>query len=134
MKRASKMGRRLYQVEILEIYLLLYVFVKLQVFPSTSSQPSFTIFLPSSPPLHPLLHLFLSLSLKASEPLHLRFVILVSSSYLCVEIFDAYLDRLHQISHVAEHLLNLLTLRASHRKVWEDFTARALGQLKRRGS
>lgn len=130
MKRASKMGRRLYQVEILEIYLLLYVFVKLQVFPPTSSQPSFTNFLPSSPPPHPPLHLFLSLSLKASGPLHLRFVMLVSSSYLYMEIFDAYLDRL-QISHVAEHLLNLLTLRASHRKVEEDFTARALGQLKR---
>lgn len=46
MKRASKKtGRRLYQVRILEIYLLLYVFVKLQVFPLTSNQPSFTTFL-----------------------------------------------------------------------------------------
>lgn len=42
-------------------------------------------------------------------------------SYLTGEIFeDAYLARLHQISHVAEHLLNLLTLWASrelHRKL-----------------
>lgn len=55
----------------------------------------------------------------SSGPLHLPFVMSVSSSYLCVEISEEMLTsaRLHQISHVAEHLLNLLTLRASCRKL-----------------
>lgn len=128
MKRASKrMGRRLYQAGILEIYLLLYVFVKLQVFPPTSSQPSFTIFLLSSPSLHPLLHLFLSLPLRASR--HLDRCICASLCWFlrrtCAWKSPKMLTstRLHQISHVAEHLLNLLTLRASRWKVGEDLTA-----------
>ena len=117
MKRASKKtGRRLYQAGILEIYLLLYVFVKLQVF--TSSQPSFTIFLPCSFPFRFLHHLFLSLSLKDRRPLrHLDRCICASLRRFLrrtyVWKFLKMLTRLHQILHVAEHLLNLLTLRAS---------------------
>jgi len=82
-----------------------------------------------SPPQ--LLHLFLSLSLKTVS---LRVIWTVTSALRYIGFFIVLVyrkspkmltsARLHQISHVAEHLLNLLTLQASRGKLREDLTAR----------
>lgn len=102
MKRGSKgTRRRLYRAEILEIYLLLYIFVKFQVFPPTSSQPRLYDLSSLPPPLSlslPLISLSHYLrelrSSASSGPLHLCFVTSASSSYLSEKIFeDAYLTQ-----------------------------------------
>lgn len=122
MKRASKRTGGLYQgigfLKFIFCYMYSLRFSAYESAEALRDLPSF--------PLLPFLTFFFSNSLSLSRyprehwssassgPLHPRFVTPVLSSYLTGKIFqDAYLAQLHQISHVAEHLLNLLTLRAS---------------------
>jgi len=126
MKRGSKeTRRRLYQAEILEIYLLLYIFVKFQVFPPTSSRSKLYDLSFLLPPYS--LSYVSSLSLVIFECFglsrHLDRCICAPLCRLlhrtCPRRFLKTLTspRLHQISRIAEHLLNLLTLWASRWKL-----------------
>jgi hypothetical protein len=122
-------------VGILEIYLLLYVFVKPRVFPPASSQPRLYDLSPVRPSIAfspRLAALTVSRYPRERLPRHLdhrlhddRYVSFLAGSLTRRGNLGRYLaaSGLHQISHVAEHSLNLLTLWASRPETREDLAA-----------
>lgn len=144
MKRGSKgTGGKLYRAEILEIYLLLYIFVKFQVFPPTSSQLRLYD-LSSLPPPRSLSytsHLFLSLSSRASV---FRVIWTIASALRYVGFFVVLVreDFRRRLPHPG--FIKYRALRNIYWICWlfgllaenlrENLAAHAPGQLKRRGS
>lgn len=99
------------------------------------------IFLPCLSPPHPLLHLFFSLSLKA---VGLRVIWAVASALRYVGFFvvlargnlseDAYLGQASSNIARCGTFIEPVDSSGFLPETWEDLTARAPGQLKRRGS